>query len=329
MKIEQISKNSYRVRKQYQGAQYTLYFDHKPTDREITLKLSEQLSTSGLTVKNKGKFEEYCKRYIKSKENILSPATIRTYNELLRNISDKLKNTNLYDINQELVQIEVNNYALTHAPKGVRSLHGFIASVLGMYRPQFVLKTALPRIEKKKTYIPSSDDIKAILEAINGTKYDIPIQLGILGLRRGEICALNLSDLEGQRLTINKTLVYNHEWILKNTPKTDESNRTIFIPEQLAEQIRQQGTIYEGDPKKLNECLHRMQTKLNIPKFRFHDLRHYFASYASTLGIPEADIMAMGGWKSDHVFKSIYRESLEESRRASEIELGLELLKKD
>jgi integrase len=71
-----------------------------------------------------------------------------------------------------------------------------------------------------------------------------------------------------------------------------------------------------------------MQKQLNIPQFRFHDLRHYFASYASTLGIPEADIMAMGGWKSDHIFKSIYRESLEESRRESEIELGTELLKK-
>ena len=150
MKIEQVSKNTYRVRKQYQGASYTLYFDHKPNDREITLKLSEQLSTSGLSAKNKGKFEEYCRRYIKSKENILSPATIRTYNGLLKNLSDKLKNTNIYDITQELVQIEVNNYALTHAPKGVRSFHGFIASVLGMYRPQFTLKTALPRLEKVK-----------------------------------------------------------------------------------------------------------------------------------------------------------------------------------
>lgn len=324
MKIEQISKNSYRVRKQYKGIPYTLYFNHKPTDREVTLALAEHLQEDNRS--DNGTFGDYCRRYIASKKNILSPATIRTYNELVERLSDKIKHTNIYDITQELVQIEVNEYAVKHAPKSVRGLHGFIASVLGMYRPQFTLKTALPRLEKKKGYIPSSDDIKAILGAIKGTKYDIPIQLGILGLRRGEICALTLADLEGQRLTINKTLVYNNGWILKNTPKTDESNRSVFIPEQLAEQIRQQGNIYDGDPKKLNECLHRMQKKLNIPRFRFHDLRHYFASYASALGIPEADIMAMGGWKSDHVFKSIYRDSLEESRRESEIELGHALL---
>lgn len=325
MKLERLPSGSYRVRKTANGKTYRVTFDHKPSDREATIALAELMQEE--TPREKGTFGTYAERYIESKRNILSPASVRTYYELIDRMSDRLKGTNLYDITQELIQIEVNEYAKDHAAKSVRSLHGFIASVLGMYRPQFVLKTTLPRLEKKKVYLPSSDDIKRVLEAVNGTEYSIPFKLGILGLRRGEICSLNAStDLIGRELTVNKTMVYNNGWIIKDTPKTDESNRIILLPEQLAEEIKATGVIYDGDPKRLNKHLQRLQKQLDIPQFRFHDLRHYFASYASTLGIPEADIMAMGGWKSDHVFKSIYRDSMQESRKRSMDIIGNSIL---
>jgi len=324
MKLERLPSGSYRVRKTANGKTYRVTFDHKPSDREATIALAELMQEEA--PREKGTFGTYAERYIESKRNILSPASVRTYYELIDRMSDRLKGTNLYDITQELIQIEVNEYAKDHAAKSVRSLHGFIASVLGMYRPQFTLKTALPRKENKKGYQPTTEDIKTILEAVKGTEYSVPFQLGILGLRRGEICALNLSDLKGRELTVSKTMVYNKGWLIKNTPKTDESYRTILIPEQLAREIKAAGTIYDGDPKRLNKHLQRVQKQLNIPQFRFHDLRHYFASYASTLGIPEADIMAMGGWKSDHVFKSIYRDSMQESRKRSMDIIGNSIL---
>ena len=324
MTIEKLPSGSYRAKKVYKGKTYRVTFDHKPTDREVTIAMAEIMQEE--SCREKGSFESFCNRYIDSKKNILSPASIRTYNELVNRMSDRLKSSNLYDITQELIQIEVNNYATDHAPKTVRALHGFIASVLGMYRPQFTLKTALPRKEMKKEYLPSTSDIKNILEAVKGTKYSIAYQLGVLGLRRGEICALTLSDLDDRDLTINKTLIYNNGWVLKPAAKTDESKRVIRIPQSLANEITAAGMIYDGDPKALNKNLHRIQKQLDIPSFRFHDLRHYFASYASTLGIPEADIMAMGGWKSDHVFKTIYRDSLEESRKKSMDMIGEKIL---
>ena len=314
MTIIQLPSGSYRVQKMVKGIRYSITFDHKPTEKEIILAFADRIQDD--KPRSKGLFLDYAQRYIDSKRNILSPATIRTYNELIDRLSDKFLNTNLYDITQELVQREINDFAADHAPKTARSLHGFIASVLGMYRPQFTLNTALPRLEKSKRYLPSPDDIKAILEATKGTEYSIPFQLGILGLRRGEICALDLSDLNGRELSIHRTMVYNNGWIIKKTPKTDESNRTIIIPASLAEEIQKAGAIYDGDPKRLNKHLQRVQEQLGIPKFRFHDFRHYFASFASTFA-SEADVMAMGGWKSDHIFKSIYRESMEQARKES------------
>ena len=324
MKFEELPSGSYRAKKVSKGKTYRVTFDHKPTDREALIALAEIMQEE--TPREKGTFESYAERYIDSKRNILSPASVRTYNELIDRMSDRLKGTNLYDITQELIQIEVNEYSKDHAAKSVRSLHGFIASVLGMYRPQFTLKTALPRKENTKTYQPVTEDVKSILEAVKGTEYSVPFQLGVLGLRRGEICALTMEDLKDRSLTINKTLVYNGGWIVKPAAKTDESNRVIQIPEQLAEEIRETGTFFDGEPKRLNKHLHRVQKQLNIPQFRVHDLRHYFASYASTLVIPEADIMAMGGWKSDHVFKSIYRDSMQESRNRSMDIIGSRIL---
>ncbi|MBR6112552.1 MAG: tyrosine-type recombinase/integrase, partial [Paludibacteraceae bacterium] len=72
-----------------------------------------------------------------------------------------------------------------------------------------------------------------------------------------------------------------------------------------------------GHPNALNKAIHRYQKKLGIPDFKFHALRSYFASYAHSLGIPDADIMAIGGWETDHIMKKVYRKSMEESKKHS------------
>jgi integrase len=41
-----------------------------------------------------------------------------------------------------------------------------------------------------------------------------------------------------------------------------------------------------------------------------HDLRHYAASILHAIGIPDQYIMSRGGWKTDHVMKRVYRDTL-------------------
>lgn len=315
MKLEKISATSYRYRKMVKGKLILLTFDHKPSEKEVTLRLAEHMQDDD---GRRDTFRACVNDYIRNRESILSPSSIRTYKNFLSVISDHLLDKEIYEITQSDIQREINRYSADHAPKSVRSLHGFISSVFAQYRPQFTLRTSLPRNDVKPRFRPNTEQIKDILKAVEGTEYHIPFQLGILGLRRGEICALNLSDLDGNELKINKTIIYYQgKWTIKDTPKTDESNRTILLPKSLANEIRTSGVIYSGNPKRLNNHLHRITDRLGIDRFRFHDLRSYFASYASTLNIPEADIMKMGGWKSDFVFKRIYRESLDDSYKAS------------
>ena len=322
--LEKVGNHSYRLKKIIKGRTIRISFDHKPSEREITLRLAERIQDEG------GKpdtLRNCITEYIADRESILSPNSVRTYNNFIAVLSKSLLDKNIYDIAQSDIQKEINKYAKTHAPKTVRSLHGFISSVFKVYRPQFTLSTSLPRNDIKPRFRPNSDHISDILEATEGTPLHVCVQLGILSLRRGEICALTLDDLDGNRLTVNKTLVYNKGWLVKESAKTEESNRVIYIPDSLAEEIKEQGFIYNLSPQKLNDHLHKITNQLGIPHFRFHDLRSYFASYASALNIPEADIMKMGGWKSDFVFKRIYRESTVESYTESSVKISESILK--
>lgn len=321
--LETIGNHSYRFRKMVKGKLILITFDHKPTEREITLRLAERIQDEG----GKSDTLRHCiTDYIENRESILSPSSIRTYRNFVSVISDALLDKDIYNITQADIQKEINSYSQNHAPKSVRSLHGFISSVLAQYRPQFVLRTSLPRNDVKARFRPNSEHIQDILKATEGTPLHVCVQLGILSLRRGEICALTLDDLKGNELHISKTMVYNKGWKVKETPKTEESNRTIYLPDSLADEIREQGFIFNLSPQKLNDHLHKVTDQLGIPHFRFHDLRSYFASYASTLNIPEADIMKMGGWKSDFVFKRIYRESTIESYSESAIKISNSIL---
>ena len=313
MKLEKLPSGSYRVRKMYNGKSYSIVFPDKPTQKQIIERLAEIAETADIP---DGTMRHFIKSYIDSKRNVLSPSSILTYERFLKVLSDDFLKKKLNMLTQYDVQLEINRYAENHSPKSVKSLHGFIAAVTGLFRPQLVLRTTLPQQIRKERYLPSESDIKALLEHTKGTDDHIAIQLGILSLRRSEICALELSDLKGNELHIHANMVWNARWIKKESPKTDAGNRIIYLPDSLVDEIHEKGGFFKYSPNKLNEHLQTYLKQLDVPSFRFHDLRHYFASYAATI-MPEADAMALGGWKSDHVFKQIYRESMQEKRKNS------------
>ena len=314
MKLEQLPSGSYRAQKMVKGIRYRVTFDHKPTQKEIAIALAERIQDEEV---NNGSFYKYARESIDNKTGVVSPATIRTYNTKLDQLSDDFKKANLYDIDSNIVQREISLFALDHAPKTTKTLYGFISSVLTAYRPNLKLRVKLPQNIVKDAYEPTNEDIRRILERAEHTEYSVPFQLGILGCRRGEICAASIDDLDGNNLWIHRSKVYNGKWIVKESPKTDASNRILPLPESLANQIRAQGYIYNNHPNALNKAIHRYQKQLGIPEFKFHALRSYFASYAHSLGIPDADIMAIGGWETDNIMKKVYRKSMEESKKKS------------
>jgi len=249
--------------------------------------------------------------YIESKRNVLSPSTLRLYKIIINNISEKFNNLNIHGLTMIDIQTEINRLAKDHSPKTVRNYHGFISAVLGAFRPEMKIYTTLPQKTKNEPYIPSDEDVRKILEYAKDTEYEIPIVLACYGMRRSEICALTLTDLDGDIIHISKARVFGDsgEWVDKVT-KTTSSTRDIIIPPRIADKIRDQGYIFKGHPNSITLYLKNAEDQLGIPHFTMHKLRHYFASKMSALNVPEADIMRMGGWETDHVMKSVYRHSM-------------------
>lgn len=326
MNIDKLPSGSYRIRKQINGQKICVVFDHKPTQKEITQALAENVND----IAPKTAFVNCAKGYIKAKDRVLSPSTVKSYYSFVNNVLPEwFCVMKINEIESIHIQTVINDYAVDHKPKTVRNLHGFISAVFSMYRPNMIIHTTLPQKQQYEAYVPTKDEIKRILDAAAGSRYHIPFQLGVLGMRRGEICALEISDIvDGNIIRINKTLVVNDssKWEIKHNAKTDEGNREIFIPDGLRNEILKAGCIYNGYPNRLLTSLHRYQEKLNIPSFRFHDLRHYYASYAHSMGMSDADIMKSGGWKSDYVMKSVYRHSMRDTLQANQSRIANSIL---
>lgn len=320
MKIDKHG-TKWRIRKTYKGIPYTILLDEKPTIREAEQLLAAEIDKGSVVGIPSDSFQKASERYFALKSNILSPWTINGYKTILRAFSDGFKATKLTDIDGIVVQKEINDYSRSHSPKSTRNAHGFISAVLGTYKPQLKLHTTLPQKAKYEYCTPSDDDVQRIIEAVTGTRYEIPYRLAIFGLRRGEICAITSADLDGNALTINKTKVFDPNqkaYIIRDIPKTTESIRTVYIDDVLADLIRaKNGHVYDGDPNRLGKKLTEIQNKLGIQHFRFHDFRAYFATKSESLGISKKSTLATGGWSSDRIFDRVYNRKLENEKAAA------------
>lgn len=323
MTIEKVGRK-WRISEQRDGVRYRVTVDHQPSKREASDLIHEKVMEAEPNICKKDSFEYSCNKYIEIKSNVLSPSTIRGYRTIIRSMSESFRKTPTAAITQELIQVEVNSYAASHSPKSTRNLHGFISAVLAVYRPRLNISTTLPQRRKYEAVTPLESQIEQILDAVAGTEYEIPYRLGIYGMRRGEICAITSADLKGNMLRINKSKVLadNNQWIIKPFPKTTESERTIYIDDNLATLILERGTAFDDHPNRLNHHLHRLLKRLDLPAFRFHDLRAYYASMAHAMGIPDKYIMAHGGWSSTNIMDRVYKRAFADKQLEMDKNLG-------
>lgn len=329
MTIEKLPSGSYRATIMQDGKRYRRTFDHKPTQKEVLQALSDELNAKpkiGLT------FAEAAQKYCDMKSNVLSPSTLRDYVAYPRRLPEWFSGMIIDDIDQVKLNKVVNELSLNRSPKTVRNYHGFISAILGTFRPDLKIYTHLPQKKKAEPYIPSVDEMKQILDELKGSEFEVAILLASFGLRRSEICALLPEDIEGNVVHINKSLVQNerNEWVIRHDNKTIDGTRDIIIPQYIVDRIMEQGYVYRGYPNSITRHISDLEKKLGIPHFSLHKLRHYFASRMSALGVPDADILHLGGWKSDHVMKTVYRHSMiDKDRKAKQLasdKLSAELL---
>ena len=167
-------------------------------------------------------------------------------------------------------------------------------------------------VSSKRVHVPTELEVKGLLQIFCNTELEVPIMLAAYGgLRRGEICALRMSDIDGDFVHVSKAVVRDPsgEWITKD-PKTASSVRSVLLPHFVIERIRSQGYITHLLPSQVSNRFWKRQRNLGIPPYCFHSLRHFHASYLHYLNIPDAYIQKRGGWANASTLQNIYRHAL-------------------
>jgi integrase len=232
-------------------------------------------------------------------------------------------------------------------PKTVRNLWGTVnliwtAALAQRYVDAMLPKPKLPRRAKKRARFFTLNDVAKIIVASQGENRVFYWLAAETGLRAGEIAGLRLTDIDGERFTVNQSVWGGNE----QSPKTNSAIRTLGLSPQLVsllwEQIvRQTAKGHEylfsastGSPLDMNVHRRRKMTSLlkslGISQAGFHAFRHFNVSLLDALRVPLKTIQERAGHALTGVFTlDVYggspewERNLEAGRLAgSEIEFG-------
>ena len=252
---------------------------------------------------------------IESKRPVLSPSTIRSYMSMQRALEKDhpaLWQTTIERLTEQQMQQFINKLAEKHTPKTVRNYAALLGSSLPA-RLRIRNSVTLPARVRPNYHIPTEKTVRAILEACRDSCLEIPVLLAVVcTMRAGEIAALRMEDIRDNSIHVCRNMVRNdaQKWVVK-APKTYSSDRIIEAPPWLIEKIREKG-LPKIDPSAISYRFGRMLKAHGLPHCRFHDLRHYSASYMHAKGVPSAYIMKRGGWNTETVLNAVYRHALDD-----------------
>lgn len=252
-------------------------------------------------------------KYIKDKSNVLSPTTYREYKRALK-VFEPIAKVRIGSLSSSTIQSFVNELSKDKSPKTVRNYYSQLLSSIQMFSDR-KFHVTLPQKKNIERHIPTDADVNTMLEMAN-TSLKLAILLSSIGtLRRGEICALKYGDImqDFNAIYVHSDMVLGENgWEYKEIPKTSSSTRRVVLPKYIIELLGEGENdefIIKVKPSTITSDFINLRNRLGL-ECRFHDLRHYAASIMHALNIPDVYIMEKGGWSSDSVLKSVYRNSL-------------------
>lgn len=322
-KIEKLPSGNYRVRvvigHTADGRPIRKSFTHY--DKTRLRRIAAEYADEHRDVTHRSTVAQAIDALCDAKAPILSPSTMRDYKSMAATLkSNHGQFCRLYvdDVTQRDLQALINEMVMAgRRPKTVKNYHGFLCSVF-KYAEHTIPRVNLPQPEKPVIEIPEADDVKKLMQAVAGSRLEIPVGLAAMGLRRSEICALSIEDLEGNVIHIHRSAVYGADGAVHiKTTKNYSSDRRVMIPDRLADKIRERGLVWDSTPAALSDCFSLFLRSHGFPHYRLHDMRHFFASYChNVLRLSDKQIQAITGHKTSETLRRVYLHTLDQDKAA-------------
>ena len=160
------------------------------------------------------------------------------------------------------------------------------------------------------------------------------------GLRRGELLGLEWADLnpETRMLTVNKQLTRSGGELCISVPKTENSIRTIALPEHTVAVLIDEHNKHPDSPlmfwcprtngywspDSLRHLHKQMLAAAGVDEsVRFHDLRHTFSTLAIQSGVDAKTVAGMLGHYSAAFTLDTYTHVTEQMKRGAAEKIGV------
>jgi integrase len=206
-----------------------------------------------------------------------------------------------------------------------------------------------PRSARKEIIPLTAEQVKTFLYAVRDSRMSGLYVLAVTtGMRQGELLGLRWADvdLEAGTLSVRRTLSMTRDGPIFTAPKTAKSRRSIgltnatvealrrHLSNQLAE-IEAMGDEYEDQglifPNLRGRPLHpwilatdfkKLMERAELPRIRFHDLRHTFATLMLQNGEHPKVVQEMLGHATISITLDIYSHVLPNMQSAAVERLG-------
>ncbi|WP_242272077.1 site-specific integrase [Bacillus cereus group sp. BfR-BA-01310] len=264
-------------------------------------------------------YKEYLDDWFTTKKNSIGIQTARVYQDYLRSrIVPGLGNYTLSKLSAIHIQSFTNNLNKEGLSSStIKKVYEIVRNWLE-YAADFELipknvaaKVKLPKANKKEMAVWNGEEVNQFLKIAKEDPVYIVFHLALTtGMRQGEILGLRWKDVDFEKglIHIRQTLSHGGKEFIRGA-KTKSSLRTINLSEATVRVLKGRkltvskenlsfGPIYEDldlvactshktphNPTNVRRTFNRLIEAADVPKIRFHDLRHTHATLLFSKGI--------------------------------------------
>lgn len=240
-------------------------------------------------------------------------------------------------------RIEAEKQPKGLSPKTVRNINQVISAALTFAKEQKLIISnptegcSLPKLEHKEMKTLTVDQLQSFLrEAKESGVYEMYYIELATGLRRGELLGLKWEDIDLKQavIRVRRQVARINGEIVEAPLKTKNSYRTISVGEDAVGILKQQKEKGHSEyvfpsptggpisPDSVIQMLHRVLERAGLPKVRFHDLRHTFATLALQNGVDVKTVSGMLGHYSAGFTLDTYAHVTTQAQRQAANTMG-------